>query len=144
MGLITVIGVVVGTVLYNFIPPFYVKIIASLIFLIFGIYSLYQEESTDEDEVDGKKVFTTSFFLAILAEFGDKTQLVVIALTAQYQAPLSVLLGSLAGLALVIGIGVKFGSKLTDLIEKDKIDLIASVLFILLGIIFLLNTLFFG
>lgn len=144
MGTITVIGVVVGTVLYSFIPTFYVKILASMIFIIFGVYSLYKEETEEEEEIDSKKIFTTSFVLSLVAEFGDKTQLLVIALTAQYRAPLPVLFGALAGLGLVIGLGVAFGSKLTDLVEKEKIEFIAALLFIIVGVLFLLNTLFFG
>lgn len=144
MGLITVVGVVVGTVLYSFIPPYYVKVLASLIFIFFGVYSLYQEETEDEEDFSSKKIFTTSFFLALVAEFGDKTQLVVIALTAQYEAPIVVLLGALAGLGLVIGIGVAFGSKLTEIVEKEKIELAASLLFIIVGVISLVNTLFWG
>ncbi|MFW6038199.1 MAG: TMEM165/GDT1 family protein [Candidatus Saliniplasma sp.] len=144
MGVITVLGVVIGTVFYQVIPVFHVKIIAASIFIIFGIYSLYTQEKEEDREVDERKVFSTSFFLALVAELGDKTQLVVIALTARYQAPLNVLIGALGGLALVIGMGVFMGAKISEIVEKDKIELLSSLLFIILGIAFFLEIFVFG
>lgn len=141
MGLVTVIGVGVGVVLYNFIPVFYVKIIAASIFIIFGLYSLYSEEKEEEEEVDKDKVFHTSFLLSVVAEFGDKTQLVVIGLTARYQQPLPVLIGALAGLGVIIAMGVFLGTKISEFIEQEKIELFAALAFIILGIIFLADTL---
>lgn len=139
MGVITVFGVVVGTVFYQLIPVFFVKILAASIFILFGLFSLYNQEKEIDREIDEKKVFTTSFFLALIAELGDKTQLVVIALTARYQAPLNVLMGALGGLALVIGLSVFMGEKISEIVEKDKIDMISSFLFIFLGILFFLE-----
>ncbi len=143
MSIITLFGVLVGTVIYQFIPLFYVKLFAALIFIFFGTYSLYIKEKEVDKDVDEKKVFSTSFLLALIAEFGDKTQLVVIALTARYRAPFLVLLGALGGLALVIGISVFMGDKIAEIVEKDKIDLISSVLFLIIGIAFLFEILFF-
>lgn len=141
MALVTLIGVGVGVVLYNVIPIFYVKILAATIFIIFGFYSIYSEEAEEEEEVDKDKVFHTSFLLALVAEFGDKTQLVIIGLTARYQQPLPILIGALAGLGVVIALGVFLGNKIAEIIEKDKIELITGIVFIILGVIFLINTL---
>ena len=143
MGVITLLGVIIGTVFYQLIPVFYVKILAASIFILFGIYSLYNQEKEVDKDIDEKKVFSTSFFLALIAELGDKTQLVVIALTARYQAPMNVLIGALGGLALVIGVSVFMGNKISEIVEKDKIDLISAGLFIFLGIIFLLEVFLF-
>lgn len=143
MGVITLLGVIIGTVFYQLIPVYYVKILAASIFILFGIYSLYNQEKEVDKDIDEKKVFSTSFFLALIAELGDKTQLVVIALTARYQAPMNVLIGALGGLALVIGVSVFMGNKISEIVEKDKIDLISAGLFIFLGIIFLLEVFLF-
>lgn len=143
MGVITLLGVIIGTVFYQLIPVYYVKILAASIFILFGIYSLYNQEKEVDKDIDEKKVFSTSFFLALIAELGDKTQLVVIALTARYQAPMNVLFGALGGLALVIGVSVFMGNKISEIVEKDKIDLISAGLFIFLGIIFLLEVFLF-
>ncbi len=146
MALVTVLGVGVGTILYHIIPVFYIRILAALIFIVFGIYTLYDflksQEEADLDELEDEehsKVFTTSFFLSVVAEFGDKTQLVIIALTARYRSPVPVLSGSLLALLLVIGGGVIIGTKLSDLVEREKIELVASLLFIVLGVAFLVQ-----
>ncbi len=144
MGTITFIGVAVGTVFYQFIPLFYIKIIAAAIFILFGIYSLYNKEKDIDKDIDDKKIFSTSFLLALVAELGDKTQLVVIALTARYQAPTVVLLGALGGLALVIGLSVFMGEKISQIVEKDKIDLISALLFLILGAAFLIEIFILG
>ncbi len=139
MGVITVIGVGVGTILYQIIPVFYLKVIAALIFLVFGILSFIKEERIEKKGVKKKKVFTTSFFLAMIAELGDKTQLVVIALTARFQNPYFVFIGAITALGVVIAAGVFLGTKLTQFVEKDKIDFIVSALFIILGVAFLVE-----
>jgi len=145
IAIITVLAVAFGTILFQFVPIFYVKLIASLIFISFGIYTLFYENNMDIDvEKKNGRVVWSSFLFSIFAELGDKTQLVVIALTARYALPLSVLLGALVGMGAIIAISVILGSKLGDLLESKKLDLIAGLLFIALGFIFLLEALFFG
>ena len=139
MGVITVLGVTVGTILYQIIPVFYLKILAALIFLLFGILSFVKEEGLIKRKVDKRKVFSTSFFLAMVTELGDKTQLVVIALTARFQNPYLVFVGAITALGVVIAAGVFLGTKLTHFVERDKIELISSILFIVLGIAFLVE-----
>ncbi len=145
MGIITIVGVALGTIIFQYIPVFYVKISAALIFLLFGVHTIFLQD--EEDEVKKEKnggALTTSFFFAIIAELGDKTQLLVIALTARYGDPLLVLVGALTGLGTIIGLGVVLGSKLRDLFAREKIDLLAGLLFLILGSAFLIETLFFG
>lgn len=144
MAIITVIGVIIGTVLYRYLPVFHIKILAALIFILFGIYSFYKEETHKEKNIDNRKAFTTSFFLSMLAEFGDKTQLVIIALTARFQNPLIVLIGALTGLGVVVSLGVFLGSKISDLVDRERIELISAILFIVLGFAFLLEPLLLG
>ncbi|MEF8835266.1 MAG: TMEM165/GDT1 family protein [Candidatus Thermoplasmatota archaeon] len=142
---ITLLAVGLGTIVFQFIPLTYVKIGASIIFLAFGIYTLFSREK-EEIRIQGKKenVVISSFLFSVFAELGDKTQLMVIALTARYSSPILVLLGALAGMGTIIGIGVFLGSKLGEFFKSEKIDLIAGSLFIIIGIAFLLETLFFG
>ncbi len=144
MGVITMIGVAVGTLFYQFIPIFYVKIIAASIFILFGLFSLFNKEKEVEENICDRKVFSTSFLLALVAELGDKTQFVIIAMTARYQAPIIVLMGALGGLALVIGVSVFMGDKIAQVVEKDKMDLISALLFLVLGAVFLLDIFILG
>jgi len=145
IALVTALAVAFGTILFQFIPIIYVKMIASLIFISFGIYTLFYENNMEIDiEKKNGRVVWSSFIFSIFAELGDKTQFVIIALTARYALPLSVLIGALIGMGTIIAISVILGSKLGDLLESKKLDLVAGLLFVALGSIFLLEVLFFG
>lgn len=154
MSMITIIGVVVGAVLVSIIPIQAVKILSGLIFIAFGVWTLIsKEEELEEDEGQtnskgnsdpGKeKVFSTAFIMTSLAEFGDKTQLAVIALTAQYGAPIFVYIGAVLAFALIVGIGVVLGKKISEKMESKWIEMGSGALFIVLGIIFIVEAVFF-
>ncbi|MFP4143073.1 MAG: TMEM165/GDT1 family protein [Thermoplasmata archaeon] len=145
IAIITLLAVGLGTLLFEYIPILYVKIIASLIFIIFGLYTLFFEDEVKVD-IDEKNngVLWTSFLFSVLAELGDKTQLAVIALTARYASPIAVLVGALIGMGTIIGIGVILGSKLGNIVRSKKINLIAGGLFVVLGTAFLFEAIFLG
>ncbi len=149
MSMVTILGVVVGTILFNVIDVFYVKILSGAIFIIFGIWTLWearkQEEEKDREksEVKNKKVFSTTFIMISIAEFGDKTQFMVIALTAQYSAPILVFLGAILAFALIVGIGVILGKKLSEKVSSKWIDIGSALLFIIIGIIFIIEAILF-
>jgi putative Ca2+/H+ antiporter (TMEM165/GDT1 family) len=149
VSIVTVLGVVVGTILFRLIDVFYVKMLSGAIFIIFGIWTLWeakkQEEEKDkkEPEVKKKSVFSTTFIMISIAEFGDKTQFMVIALTAQYGAPILVFLGAILAFALIVGIGVALGKKLSEKVSTKWIELGSGILFIVIGILFILEPIIF-
>jgi len=138
---ITILAVALGSIVFQFISISYLKIVASIIFISFGIYILFsQEKAKVEIEEKKENVLASSFLFSIFAELGDKTQLVVIALTARYSSPFLVLVGALAGMGATIGIGVLLGSKIGEFLKSEKIDFIAGGLFIIIGVVFLLES----
>lgn len=80
--------------------------------------------------------FLTTFSLIALAEFGDKTQLAVIALSARYDR-VKVFSGVILAFALVTALGVILGNLLHSftLEYKDIIRILAGLLFVAFGII---------
>lgn len=78
-----------------------------------------------------------TFFLIFLAELGDKTQLMSMALAAQYRKPIWVFIGAATALAVVTAIGVIFGEALTKLIPARRIHQLAGIVFIIFGVIML-------
>ncbi|MFX1576179.1 MAG: TMEM165/GDT1 family protein [Promethearchaeota archaeon] len=80
-------------------------------------------------------LFLTVFALVLLAELADKTQIVTFALVAETGKPVQVYLGVLGGLFTVTIIGVLAGSLIAFLIPLSLIQLIAGIIFIILGII---------
>ena len=85
------------------------------------------------------KIFVSTFLAFLLAEFGDKTQLVAISMTAKTQRPLLVFCGAVLGLAVVTAIGVVFGQFLTKVVPEGYVHKGAAFLFIIIGL-----AMFFG
>jgi putative Ca2+/H+ antiporter (TMEM165/GDT1 family) len=136
MGLITVIGVVIGILMGVAFDDFWVKIIASVIFIVFGVWTLAKrEEEEEQKEIPDKKVFLQTFLIFVLAELGDKTQVAVILLTANYSAPIPVLLGALLGFAVVVAVGVLIGREIGKRVDTKWIVLVSGILFIVIGVI---------
>lgn len=80
-----------------------------------------------------------AFVLIFLAEMGDKTQLMSMALAAEYRKPVWVFVGAVTALAVVTLIGVVFGEALTRVIPARRIHQLAGLLFIAFGILMLLK-----
>jgi putative Ca2+/H+ antiporter (TMEM165/GDT1 family) len=136
MGVITIVGVLIGVALYATLPIFWVKIISAAIFIVFGIWTLVKrEEEAEEKEIPDKKVLVQTFLIFSLAEFGDKTQLAVIALTATYGAPIPVLIGAWIGFAIVVAIGVLIGREIGKRVDLKWIVLATGIIFIIIGVI---------
>lgn len=75
----------------------------------------------------------SSFSLIALAEVGDKSQLVCMALAARYRtAP--VLLGAITAFALLNIIAVVFGAAIAQLVPQNITVLIVGILFIAFGV----------
>jgi len=62
-----------------------------------------------------------SFALVTIAELGNKTQLAVIALSAEYEFPLLVFTGVMMAFALVTGLGAIVGKVLTRVVPLKYI-----------------------
>lgn len=143
--LVTVLGAMVGTILFQIIEVTYVKFISGAIFIIFGMWTFNEARSKDkkdkQKEIGEKGVFSTTFILTSIAEFGDKTQFMVIALTAQYGAPISVFLGAILAFALIVGIGVFIGKKLSERVKMKWIELGSGTLFVVIGLLFIIEAL---
>lgn len=80
------------------------------------------------------KLFLTAFTTLFLAEFGDKTQLAVITMSASSKNPWSVFFGSVAALALVTAIGVLLGQGGARFLPEALLKKIAASLFIGIGV----------
>jgi len=80
-----------------------------------------------------------SFVLVAVAELGDKTQFAVIALSAEYKFPFLVYLGVMVAFILITALGIIFGVALTRFVPLRYIQLGSGIIFLLFGIVFLIN-----
>lgn len=87
------------------------------------------------------KLYCSVFLIIFLSELGDKSQFVIMMLSAKYESPVVVFLGSITGLICMTFIAVCFASLLTYYIPIGVIKKITATGFIILGILIFLNKL---
>ena len=156
ISLVVIIGIIIGFFLNLLIPNFWIKLIGIIIFLIYGIYTLILAKKNDqetqidvEEEISTKKSrfnISNTFFIALgsifIMEFGDKTQLMTISLTANYVLPLEVGLGAILALCSLCFLGAYLGELISKKVKKRWIDLAGGILFIVIGIIMIFEMIF--
>jgi putative Ca2+/H+ antiporter (TMEM165/GDT1 family) len=84
-------------------------------------------------EAYGMTIFVTSFLFVVLAEMGDKTQLLAMAFACRYPAR-TVLAGVLVATLVNHLLAVVVGSYLTDFIPMHYVQIAASASFVLFGL----------
>jgi putative Ca2+/H+ antiporter (TMEM165/GDT1 family) len=130
------LAVVFGVAIANWLPDYVVSSVVAVLFLAFGIQSLRATVDEDDEnliEKSSHNIFFTTFLLIAVAEFGDKTQLAVVALSST-QLPLGVWLGSTAGLAFTSILGCIAGRTVLQKLSLVWLHKISGAFFILLAI----------
>jgi putative Ca2+/H+ antiporter (TMEM165/GDT1 family) len=130
------LAVVFGVAIANWLPDYVVSSVVAVLFLAFGIQSLRATADDDDENVIEKSshsLFFTTFLLIAVAEFGDKTQLAVVALSST-QIPLGVWLGSTAGLAFTSILGGIAGRTILQKLSLVWLHKISGAFFVLLAI----------
>lgn len=84
--------------------------------------------------------FLITFPAVALAELGDKTQLLVLALAARFRRPGAVLLGLILGSAINAGLAVAGGLLLDRLVPEYWLNLLVTLAFIVIGLWMVLNS----
>ena len=141
------LGVVVGVALGAVIPRSAIEIGAGILFLVFAVLAFREarREDADEDEPPGLMARSPVLGTAgvfFLAELGDKTQFMVIALSAQAvsqpetpsaTALLALWVGAVLAMAAADGLAVVAGSFLGAHIQRQTLAWISGALFALSG-----------
>jgi putative Ca2+/H+ antiporter (TMEM165/GDT1 family) len=122
-----------------------IKLVSAGLFLYFGVTTLIHGGADDED--DGVKVHAagavrTAFLMILLAELGDKTQLVTASLAAQYTSPVTVFAASTLALWTVSLLGIFLGKQLVRYVPLRYIHRCAGVMFLLFGVTIIIQALF--
>ncbi|UZE96408.1 TMEM165/GDT1 family protein [Alkalimarinus alittae] len=132
-AILNLLAVTVGVTIARFIPELWLAVLVAVLFLGFGIKSLFENEEDDDDpfsEKPGRTVFITTFLMIFVAELGDKTQLTIAALGASSSAKTVYIAATLA-LACTTLIGVLCGRWVTQYISTVTLNRISGVLFIM-------------
>ncbi len=135
-ALLNTLAVVFGVAIANWIPDYIVAGVVAILFAIFGLHALFLSEDDSEDEDLAKKsghgIFLSTFLLITVAEFADKTQLAVVALSST-DLPLAIWIGATFALATTTIIGVAAGRSLLNKIPLSLLHKISGLIFIILA-----------
>lgn len=135
---LNLLAVLLGEVLYRWVPEQLVLAVAGTLFLYFGYRFLREAQEPEEEGAalnEGRSAFIASFSLIFLAELGDKTQLVVISLSAGTGEAWSVFLGGTAALWAVSLIGILVGATVLRHVPKRWLHYAAAGLFLAFGLL---------
>lgn len=128
------LAVAVGNYLSSLIPMSTIKIVAAISFLIFGLWTLRGDKIDDEDKKKTKfGPIVTVAIAFFLAEMGDKTQLMTIAISANSHQPAFILMGTTVGMLIADGIGIIGGAWMCKHIPEVYIKWVAGIIFMFFG-----------
>lgn len=99
-------------------------------------------DTLDEDDARVKAahgVFMTTFIAFFMAEIGDKTQVATVALAANYQALVMVVIGTTLGMMIANVPAVLLGHRIADRLPVTAVHRVAALIFAVLGVAVLLG-----
>jgi len=125
-----------GSWLTHAVPPDTLRWTLGLGFFAMAAWVLLPDKFDDEELQlrNGLGVFSTTLIAFFLAEMGDKTQVATVALAAQYDAFIMVVVGTTLGMMVANVPAVVIGKRFAGHLPVQLIHAIAAVLFALLGI----------
>ena len=134
----------IGTLLAAWLSPTIMNWAVVASFALIAGWILVPDKLDEGEIVMPKKamgVFGTTVFAFFLAEIGDKTQVVTIALAAQYRDFFSVVGGTTLGMMLANVPVIYLGSRFANRLHPKAVHIVASIIFVVLGGIALRNAL---
>lgn len=136
-AVLNLLAVIFGVIVANTIPEIYVASVVALLFLLFGLQSLFsgQQDLNQDDapKLSSHSLLITAFLMIFIAEFGDKTQIAVAGLSARFDA-VGVWLGATFALAVTSALAVWVGRRLLRHVPIHLMQRLSGVVFLLIGL----------
>jgi len=130
----------VGTWITLILGPETLRWILGISFIAMAGWMLIPDKFDEKDAKFAKAgVFATTLIAFFLAEMGDKTQIATVALAAQYQALVPVVLGTTLGMMIANVPAVILGDRIAHKMPVNLVHRIAAAIFVVLGIATLLG-----
>ena len=133
------LAALVGNVLLELVPALYLRAASGLVFIAFGLLDLRKKDNDESEVKAGRRPLLASFYMILISEMGDKTQLTTALLVAELDSALGVLLGVLLAMALLSLIAIVIGARLRKVLPMRTLKLVSAVLFVGLGVFTLLQ-----
>ncbi len=129
------LAVIFGATISSWLPGYIISASVAVLFATFGLHSLFNHDDEEDQENTVKKshhIFFTTFLLITVAEFGDKTQLAVVALSSTY-SPTAVWIGATLALAMSSLLGIIIGKKVLKKFPLALFHKISGAIFLILA-----------
>lgn len=127
---------VLGSWLVGLIGPDALRWILGLSFIGMAIWTLIPDKFEERDTAFARLgVFSQTLVTFFVAEMGDKTQVATIALAAQYQAVVSVVIGTTFGMMIANVPAVLLGDRIANRMPVRLVHTVAAAIFAILGVI---------
>ena len=125
-----------GTWLTQLMAPEALRWLLGISFILMAGWVMIPDRLDEEEAkpINGLGVFGTTLLVFFLAEMGDKTQIATVALAAQYQAFLMVVLGTTLGMMIANVPAVLIGKNMAKRIPVKLVHAIAALIFVALGV----------
>lgn len=138
------ISVAIGAVLGANLPTKTIGVIAGVAFLVFAAWTLRGDELDDDEQGKADRSNRNAVIAAsvafFLAELGDKTMLATITLATK-EGILGTWLGSTLGMVAADALAIVVGQQLGARLPEKTIRIGASVLFVVFGVILIIEAL---
>ncbi len=129
-----VLAVLFGSMITDIFPLGNISLVAGLLFIVFGFYTLNEGEDLGEVKFTKYGPIITVAVAFFLGELGDKTQLTAIALASDASYPIFILVGTVLGMIFTSLIGIYIGNKFGSKIPEYTIKVLSSVVFVVFGL----------
>jgi len=142
------LAVALGNVVTHFIPIDWIKLVAAASFILFALWTIRGDALHGEDKRQGSSPFWTVAVAFFIAEMGDKTQLMTIALAAdeavkiggtgwlaKCQQTIPVWMGTTCGMMIADAFGIVVGIVLHKHIPEKVVKWVAALSFATFGMI---------
>ncbi|MBS3741534.1 MAG: TMEM165/GDT1 family protein [Candidatus Cloacimonetes bacterium] len=129
------LAILLGNFISHQVPTNYLKIISGIVFIIFGIFTLVNNKES-EDACELKKPLLSGFWLILVSEMGDKTQIASGLFATKYNS-LLVFIAAISSLFLLSILAIFLGRLIFKKLNRKTISYISGIIFIIIGITFL-------
>lgn len=128
------LAVLVGSLIGEFIPTDIMAVLASLIFIGFGVWTLRGGDDEEEETHDSRfGPLLTVALTFIVGEMGDKTQFAAMTMAAQYENWYMVLAGAVLGMLIADCLGIIAGAFLHRRLPARQMQYFSAAIFLLFG-----------
>jgi putative Ca2+/H+ antiporter (TMEM165/GDT1 family) len=132
-------AILVGSWVTEVIPVHLVKLVSGAVFILFGVMILRgDKEEEEESRLSPRSAFVSGFSVIFLSEWGDKTQIASALFATEYD-PRLVFVGVMTALLILSAMAIYLGKFLAGRIDRKRITRIAGVVFLLIGLSFMLS-----